>query len=67
MKSLARMAEANVQDSRLELRLSFRLPQSLRLFWGQLPRTDHLVELLENPLFLHGTAPSRVELDTLGG
>ena len=61
------MTKANVQESRLELRLSLRLPQALGFFRGHLARSDHLVELLENPLFLHGTAPSGVELNTLGG
>ena len=61
------MAQANVQDSRLELRLSLRLPQALGFSWGHLTRSDHLVELLENPLFPHGTAPSTVEGHTLGG
>jgi hypothetical protein len=58
VKSLARMTQANVQDGRLELRLSLRFPQALGFFWCHLARSDHFVELLENPLFLHETAPS---------
>jgi DNA-binding FrmR family transcriptional regulator len=67
VKSLASVTEANVQDGRLEPGLSLRLPQPLGFFLGHLARSDHLVELLENPLFLHGTAPSGLEVNTLGG
>src|SRR5580704_12091707 len=62
------MTEPNVQHRCLELGPSLRLLQALGFFGGHLPGSDHLVELLENPFFLHGnTSGGWVEVDTLGG